>query len=95
MPANPQHKGQELAEGSREVIETDLKRTGRHRKVERRGSDEDLGGRQRAPGDEAAPGTPGTGEDVCPECRGSGKVASKPCPNCEGSGRITKAIGGA
>ena len=24
-----------------------------------------------APGDEAAPGTPGTGEDICPECRGS------------------------
>ena len=25
-----------------------------------------------APGDEAAPGTPGTGEDICPQCKGSG-----------------------
>ena len=26
------------------------------------------------PGDEAAPGTPGTGEAVCPDCGGSGKI---------------------
>lgn len=46
------------------------------------------------PGDEAAPGTPGTGEDVCPECHGTGKVDSKPCEECGGSGKVTRAIGG-
>lgn len=48
-----------------------------------------------APGDEAPPGTPGTGEDVCPECNGSGRKAGKACPNCAGTGRITRGIGGA
>lgn len=47
------------------------------------------------PGDEAPPGTPGTGEDVCPACRGTGKLASgQPCPECGGSGKITEGIGG-
>ena len=47
------------------------------------------------PGDEAAPGTPGSGEDVCPECKGSGKLTDgQPCPNCGGLGRITEGIGG-
>ena len=48
-----------------------------------------------APGDEAAPGTPGTGEDICPECNGSGQKDGRRCPNCEGSGRIVRGIGGA
>jgi len=48
------------------------------------------------PGDEAAPGTPGTGEDVCPQCNGSGKTArGERCPKCEGTGRIVRGIGGA
>lgn len=46
------------------------------------------------PGDEAAPGTPGAGEDICPRCRGSGRIAVGPCPNCGGSGRIVEGIGG-
>ncbi|HEX8604628.1 MAG TPA: hypothetical protein VF774_18415 [Pseudoduganella sp.] len=47
------------------------------------------------PGDEAAPGTPGSGEDVCPACHGSGKLADgKPCPDCGGSGIIQEGIGG-
>jgi hypothetical protein len=49
-----------------------------------------------SPGDEAPPGTPGTGEDVCPECNGSGKAArGGTCPSCQGSGRIVRGIGGA
>jgi hypothetical protein len=48
-----------------------------------------------APGDEAPPGTPGTGEDVCPRCGGSGKLASGTCPDCLGSGKVTVGIGGA
>ncbi len=47
------------------------------------------------PGDEAPPGTPGTGEDVCPECHGTGKVQSGECPACGGTGKIVRAIGGA
>jgi hypothetical protein len=47
------------------------------------------------PGDEAARGTPGTGDDICPECRGNGRIDGSPCPNCGGSGIITRAIGGA
>jgi len=46
------------------------------------------------PGDEAAPGTPGTGEDLCPVCGGSGKKNGADCPECEGTGRITQGIGG-
>jgi DnaJ-class molecular chaperone len=45
-----------------------------------------------APGDEAPPGTPGTGEDVCPECGGSGRLERGPCETCLGRGRVVKAI---
>jgi hypothetical protein len=48
-----------------------------------------------APGDEAPPGTPGTGEDVCPTCNSSGEVDGETCANCEGTGRIVTGIGGA
>ena len=48
-----------------------------------------------APGDQAPRGTPGTGEDVCPECGGSGRTARGACPNCAGTGKVTVAIGGA
>lgn len=47
------------------------------------------------PGDEARPGTPGTGEDICPKCNGKGRIDAKPCGNCDGTGRITRGIGGA
>jgi RecJ-like exonuclease len=47
------------------------------------------------PGDEAARGTPGTGEDICPECQGSGRINRQPCPNCGGRGTIIRGIGGA
>ena len=42
-----------------------------------------------APGDEAPPGTPGTGEDVCPSCGGN---EDHDCDRCLGKGRVTKAI---
>jgi len=47
------------------------------------------------PGDEAPPGTPGTGEDVCPKCSGSGRISGQRCENCGGTGKIIRAIGGA
>jgi DnaJ-class molecular chaperone len=46
------------------------------------------------PGDDAAPGTVGTGEDICPQCHGSGRQGTKACPNCGGTGRIVEGIGG-
>jgi DnaJ-class molecular chaperone len=59
----------------------------------------DGGGKRREPGnnpgDEAAAGTPGTGEAICPVCRGSGRSGDAPCENCGGSGRIIEGIGGA
>jgi hypothetical protein len=46
------------------------------------------------PGDEAAPGTPGTGEDVCRHCNGSGSHGGAPCPVCGGTGKVVEGIGG-
>lgn len=48
-----------------------------------------------SPGDEAPPGTPGTGEDVCPTCGGSGRQSGAACATCSGTGRVTVGIGGA
>jgi DnaJ-class molecular chaperone len=48
-----------------------------------------------APGDEAPPGTPGTGEDLCRACGGTGILNGSPCPECEGTGKVTVGIGGA
>lgn len=50
------------------------------------------GSRMMAPGDEAPPGTPGTGEDVCADCAGSGKIDGRDCETCLGRGRVIKAI---
>ncbi|UGS88238.1 hypothetical protein KOL96_05530 (plasmid) [Ralstonia wenshanensis] len=48
-----------------------------------------------APGDEAAPGAPSSGEAVCPVCNGTGqRDDGSPCPMCEGSGKIIQGIGG-
>ena len=47
------------------------------------------------PGDEAAAGTPGTGENICPACGGSGRIGRDACANCEGTGKVTTGIGGA
>jgi hypothetical protein len=47
-----------------------------------------------APGDDARPGTPGTGENICPVCVGSGRVDGGLCSNCEGTGKVTEGIGG-
>jgi len=49
-----------------------------------------------SPGDEAPPGTPGTGEGLCRECGGRGVTDSgQACPACGGTGRVTVGIGGA
>lgn len=48
-----------------------------------------------APGDEAPAGTPGTGENLCKKCGGSGQSDGASCPECNGTGKITTGIGGA
>lgn len=53
------------------------------------------GGKEMKPGDKAWSGTPGTGEALCPDCGGSGKIEGRPCPTCDGSGIVIEGIGGA
>ena len=53
------------------------------------------GAQSMKPGDEAPAGTPGTGEDLCPICGGSGRDdAGQTCSECEGTGKVTAGIGG-
>lgn len=47
------------------------------------------------PGDEAPRGTTATGEDVCPDCHGKGRIDGAPCATCGGSGTVIRAVGGA
>lgn len=52
------------------------------------------------PGSEAPAGTLGTGEAVCPVCKGTGIAEQQAggrgrCPNCAGTGIVTEGIGGA
>ena len=47
------------------------------------------------PGDEAPPGTLGTGEAICPDCAGTGRKGAKRCSNCNGTARVIRAVGGA
>jgi DnaJ-class molecular chaperone len=65
-------------------------------------SDQNLGtstqqptGASTNPGDEAPPGTVGTGEAICPDCAGTGRKGSERCPNCNGTGKVIRAVGGA
>jgi DnaJ-class molecular chaperone len=50
--------------------------------------------RDRNPGDEAPPGTVGTGEAICRDCHGTGKRDGQRCPTCGGTGRVVEGIGG-
>jgi hypothetical protein len=47
------------------------------------------------PGDQAPPGTPGTGENVCHACGGSGRKDGGSCPSCQGTGTVITGISGA
>ena len=40
------------------------------------------------PGDEAPPGTPGAGENICPTCGGAGKLDGAACQTCGGTGQL-------
>jgi len=43
-------------------------------------------------GDEANPGTPGTGEDLCSCRHGKGSVEGHPYSNCDGTSVITRGL---
>jgi hypothetical protein len=47
------------------------------------------------PGDEAPQRTTGAGENICGDCRGTGKREGKFCQTCGGIGRVIEGIGGA
>jgi RecJ-like exonuclease len=47
------------------------------------------------PGDKAQPGTPGTGENICPECKGAGRIGVTLCRTCGGTGKVVEGVGGA
>jgi hypothetical protein len=47
------------------------------------------------PGDAAPEGTPGTGENICPDCGGSGRRDQRACATCGGTGRVVQGLGGA
>ncbi len=50
---------------------------------------------QRRPGDEAQPEDAPVGEDLCPDCNGSGQLNGQECETCAGTGRINEGVGGA
>jgi DnaJ-class molecular chaperone len=48
------------------------------------------------PGDQAPPGSPQTGENVCPKCSGKGKTPDgRRCENCGGTGKVIEIVGDA
>lgn len=53
-----------------------------------------MAGEPTNPGDEAAPGTPGSGENLCPRCGGSGRIEGDECSECGGTGKVIEGIGG-
>jgi DnaJ-class molecular chaperone len=53
-----------------------------------------VGGTRVVSGDEAEPGTPGSGENLCRACHGTGRLEGKDCPICGGTGKIVEGIGG-
>lgn len=53
-----------------------------------------MAGEPTNPGDEAAPGTPGSGENLWPRCGGSGRIEGDECSECGGTGKVIEGIGG-
>ncbi|MDB5965214.1 MAG: hypothetical protein JWQ72_1714 [Polaromonas sp.] len=46
-------------------------------------------------GDEVPEGTPGSSEDTCPRCGGTGRLGDLPCNDCNGTGVINVNLGDA
>ncbi|RWA97392.1 MAG: hypothetical protein EOQ33_31805 [Mesorhizobium sp.] len=51
-------------------------------------------GEARANPDEVPAGIPGTGENFCRRCAGTGMIDGRTCPECGGTGKVTTPIGG-
>jgi len=47
------------------------------------------------PGDEAPPGIPAAGENICPNCNGGGvRDDGTRCEHCGGTGKVSEGVGG-
>lgn len=46
------------------------------------------------PGDDAAPGTFGTGENICPVCNGTCTIDDGDRVNCGGTGKVVEGLAG-
>ena len=51
--------------------------------------------KSKKPGDEVPAGTAQSGENICPLCKGTGRVQDGPCPDCGGSGKVVVLVGDA
>jgi hypothetical protein len=49
---------------------------------------------ERANSDAVPPGTPGSGENICRRCSGTGTIGGQVCPECNGSGKVVTPVGG-
>lgn len=83
-------------EGSRETVEHELARqqtpgAPHGQKTDRPGES----AVDPALGDDAPLGTPGTGENTCRRCGGTGRLDDRACPECGGTGVVVEGIGGA
>ncbi|MEP6464558.1 MAG: hypothetical protein ABJC62_14365 [Frankiaceae bacterium] len=47
------------------------------------------------PGDQAPEGAPGSGDNLCPDCAGTGELDGQKCTTCAGTGIVQDAVGGA
>jgi DnaJ-class molecular chaperone len=45
------------------------------------------------PGDEVRADTPQSGEAICPDCGGAGRIAVGKCPTCNGTGKVIALVG--
>lgn len=45
--------------------------------------------------DQVPAGTPGSGENICRRCAGTGKLDGEACPDCGGTGKVITPVGGA
>lgn len=75
-----------------EVSDKDVERT-RERLAGQSGGSARAG--QQANTDRVPEGTPGSGENICRRCSGSGEIDGSTCPDCGGTGVVTTPVGGA
>lgn len=84
--------GEGLPDDSSMSLEVDETAVARLRK-QLQGKPEQFGEGQANP-DEVPAGIPGTGENFCRRCAGTGMIDGRTCPECGGTGKVTTPIGG-